>query len=96
MDIGSIFREMNEGISNKMLLQVTQYFVKGLYAMNEKVRRKIQAAIGEYNKLLIIAKKKLRWYGHISRSSDSAKIILQGKLKGKTRRDRQKKRSKDL
>ena len=32
---------------------------------NEEVRRKIQAAIGEYDELLTLVKKwKLRWYGH--------------------------------
>ena len=52
------------------------------HATNEEVRRKIQAAIGEYDELLTLIKKwKLRWYGHVSRSSGLAKIILQGKNK---------------
>ena len=52
------------------------------YVTDEEVRRKIQAAIGEYGELLTLAKKwKLRWYGHVSRSSGLAKIILQGKNK---------------
>ena len=42
---------------------------------NEEVRRKIQAAIGEYDQLLILVKKwKLRWFGHVSRSSGLAKV----------------------
>ena len=46
----------------------------------EEVRRKIQAATGEYGELLALVKKrKLRWFGHVSRSSGLAKIILQGK-----------------
>ena len=46
----------------------------------EEVRRKIQAAIGEYVKLLAMVKKrKLRWFGHVSMSSGLTKIILQGK-----------------
>ena len=46
----------------------------------EEVRRKIQAAIGEYVELLAMVKKrKLRWFGHVSRSSGLAKIIIQGK-----------------
>ena len=49
---------------------------------NEEVGRKIQAAIGEYGKLLTLVKKrKLRWFGRVSRSSGLAKIILQGKNK---------------
>ena len=60
-----------------------------------EVRRKIQAANGEYDKLLTLVKKqKLRWFGHASMSSGLAKTILQGTVKGKKRR-RQKKRSED-
>ena len=41
------------------------------HVTNEEVRRKIQAATGEYDELLILVKKrKLRWFGHhVSRSS---------------------------
>ena len=54
------------------------------HSTNEEVRRKIQAAIGEYDELLTLAKKrKLRWFGHVSMSSGSAKTILQGTVKGK-------------
>ena len=40
----------------------------------------IQAAIGEYDKLLTLEaeKWKLMWFGHISKSSGLAKTILQG------------------
>ena len=44
------------------------------HVTNEEVRRKIQAAIGEYDELLTLVKKrKLRWFGHVSRSSGLAK-----------------------
>ena len=37
------------------------------HVMNEEVRRKIQAAIGEYDELLtLIKKRKLRWFGYVS------------------------------
>ena len=50
------------------------------HVTNEEVRRKIQAAIGEYVELLTLVKKrKLRWFGHVSRSFGLAKITLQGK-----------------
>ena len=46
------------------------------HVTNEEVRRKIQAAIEEYDELLTLVKKrKLRWFGHVSRSSGLAKII---------------------
>ena len=39
----------------------------------EEVRRKIQAAIGDYDELLTLLKKrKLRWFGHVSRSSGAS------------------------
>ena len=41
------------------------------HVTNEEVRRKIQVAIGEYEELLtlVVKKQKLRWFGHVSRSS---------------------------
>ena len=67
------------------------------HVTNEEVRNRIQNAtgvqIGVYDDLLTMVKKrKLRWYGHISRSSGMAKTILQGTVKGVNRRGRQKKR----
>ena len=49
------------------------------HVTNKEVCRKIQAAIEEYDTLLTLVKKwKLRWFGHISKSSGLAKTILQG------------------
>ena len=46
---------------------------------NEEARNRIQNAIGVHDDLLTMLKKrKLRWCGHISRSSSMAKTILQG------------------
>ena len=59
---------------------------------DEKVCRTISAAIGQHGELLTLVKKrKLRWLGHVSRSSGLAKTILQDTVKGKRKRDRQKK-----
>ena len=53
------------------------------YVTNEEVCAKIQQAIGPREDLLTIVKRrKLQWYGHVSRSSDLAKTILQGTVKG--------------
>ena len=66
------------------------------HVTNEEVRRKIQAAVGKYDELLTLVKKrKLRWFGRVSRSSGLAKTILQGTVKGKRKRGRQKKRWED-
>ena len=52
------------------------------HVTNEEVRNRIQNANGVHNDLLTMVKKrKLRWYGHISRSSGIAKAILQGTVK---------------
>ena len=73
----------------------TQAFQMRCYRRQE-VRRQIQAAIGEYGELLTLVKKrKLRRFGHVSRSSGLAKTILQGTVKGKRKRGRQKKRWED-
>ena len=63
---------------------------------NEVVSAKIQQAIGPHEDLLTIVKRrKLQWYGHVSRSSGLAKIILQGTVKGESRHGRQRKRWED-
>ena len=59
-------------------------------------RAKIQQAIGPHEDLLTIVKRrKLQWYGHVSRSSGLAKTILQGTMKGGRRQGRQRKRWED-
>ena len=55
------------------------------HVTNGEVHRKIQAASGEYDELLsLVKKRKLRWFGHV-----------QGTVKGKRKRGRQKKRWED-
>ncbi|KAJ8388236.1 hypothetical protein AAFF_G00136070 [Aldrovandia affinis] len=51
---------------------------------------------GRHDDLLtIVEKRKLRWYGHITRSSGLAKTILQGTVQGGRKRGRPKKRWED-
>ena len=46
------------------------------HVTNEEVRAKTQQAIGPHEELLTTVKKrKLQWYGHVSRSSGLAKTI---------------------
>ena len=66
------------------------------HVTNEKVHAKIQQAIGPHENLLMIVKRrKVQWYGHVSRSSGLAKTILQGTVKGGRRQGRQRKRWED-
>ena len=66
------------------------------HVTNEEVRAKIQQAIGPHEDLLTIVKRrKLHWYGHVSRSSGLAKTILQGTVKGGRRQGGQGKRRED-
>ena len=49
----------------------------------EEVCAKIQQATGPHEDLLtMVERRKLQWYGHVSRSSGLAKTILQGTVKG--------------
>ena len=68
------------------------------HVTNEKVRAKIQQAIGPHEDLLTsVKRRKLQWYGHVSRSSGLAKKkkILQGTVKGGRRQGGQRKRWED-
>ena len=63
---------------------------------NEEVKRRIQQKIGPYKDLLNIVKsRKLKWYGHVTRSTGLAKTILQGTVPGGRRKGRQKKKWED-
>ena len=56
------------------------------------VRDRIRQAIGPFNDILTTVKKrKVKWFGHVSRSARLAKTILQGTVQGGRRRGRQKK-----
>ena len=83
MDPDCRVREKNAGFEMRCYLRLLNISYKD-HATNEEVRRKIQTAIGEYDELLTLVKKgKLRWFGHVSRSSGLAKTILQGTVKEK-------------
>ena len=66
------------------------------HVTNEEVCAKIQQASGPHKDILTMVKRRrLQWYGHISRSSGLAKTILQGTVKGGRRQGRQRKRWED-
>ena len=67
------------------------------HVTNEEVRAKIQQAIGPREDLLTMVKRrKLQWYGHVSRSSGLAKTTLQGTVRRGRRQGRQRKRREDI
>ena len=60
---------------------------------NPEVRSMIRKAIGPYEELLFTVKRrKMKWYGHVTRASGLAKTVLQGTVRGGRRRGRQRKR----
>ena len=64
--------------------------------INKEVKTRIEIAIGPYEHLLnSVKRRKLGWYGHVTRSSGMAKTILQGTVQGGRRRGRQRKRWED-
>ena len=65
------------------------------HVTNEEVRAKIQQAVGPYEDLTMVKRRKLQLYGHVSHSSGLAKTILQGTMKGGKRQGRQRKRWED-
>ena len=76
-------------ICNERLLGITY---KEL-ATNEEVSVKITQAVGEHIDLLTIVKRrKLKLYGHVTRSSGLAKAVLQGTVEGELKQGRPRKR----
>ena len=77
-----------------MLPQATTHLIQR--PCYQEVRAKIQQTIGPHEDLLtIVQRRKLQWYGHVSRSSGLAKTILQGTVKGGRRQGGQRKRWED-
>ena len=60
------------------------------HVTNQEVHVKIQQAIGPHEDLTVVKRRKLLWYGHVSRSSGLAKTILQGTAKRGRRQGTQK------
>ena len=65
------------------------------HVTNQEGSVKIQQEIGPHEDLTIVKRRKLQWYGHVSRSSGLAKTIWQGTVKAGRRQGRQRKRWED-
>ena len=95
MDPHSRAPKKNTSHGNEVLRKILRISFKD-HVTDEEVRTKIQQAIGPHEDLLTIVKRrKLQWYGHVSRSSGLAKTISQGTVKGGRRQGRQRKRWED-
>ena len=90
MDPHSRAPKKNTSHGNEVLPQDAMHLIQG-HATNKKVRAKIQQAIGPHEDLTILKRRKLQWYGYVSRSSGLTKTILQGTVKGGRRQGRQRK-----
>ena len=63
------------------------------HVTNIEVSRRITAAVGPQETLLnTVKRRKLMWFGHVTRSTGLSKIVLQGTVQGGRRRGRQRKR----
>ena len=68
-----------------------------VHVTNEEVHNRIRYEICQNEDLLTTVKRrKLKWYGHVSRSSGPSKTILQGTVNGGRRRGRQRKQWEDI
>ena len=95
MDPHSRAPKKNTSHENEVLPQDTTHLYKD-HVTNEEVGAKIQQAIGPHEDLLTMVKRrKLQWYGHVSRSSSLARTVLQGTVKGGRRQGRQRKSLED-
>ena len=63
---------------------------------SEDVRSRIRKAIEPYEEILsTVKRRKMKWYGHVTRASGFAKTVLQATVRGGRRRGRQRKRWED-
>ena len=65
------------------------------HVTNKEVHNRIKQAIGPYEDLTTVKRRKLKWYGHVSRTSSMIKSILEGTVRGARRRGRQGERWED-
>ena len=81
---------------NEVLPQDTMHLIQRPCYQRGSPCREIQQAIGPHKDLLIIVRRrKLKWYGHVFSSSGLAKTTLQGTVKGGRRQGGYKKRWED-
>ena len=55
----------------------------------------IRLKVGQYGDLTTVKKRKMKWYGHVTRANSLSTKVLQGSVQGGTRRGRQRKKWSD-
>ncbi|GFR64708.1 protocadherin-11 X-linked [Elysia marginata] len=80
-----------QAFENKCLRKLLRISYKD-HVTNESVRELVVAYVGPQEPLLATVKRrKLAWFGHVTRHDSLSKTILQGTVEGKCRRGRQRK-----
>ena len=87
ISLSSKIRLMRSLVISVLLYACESWTLLGIsyrdHITNNAVRDRIRQAIGPYDDILTTVKKrKLKWFGHVSRSSGLAKTILQGTVQG--------------
>ena len=94
MDPYSKAPKENTSHKNEVLHQDTMHLIQRP-CYQRGVLAKVQQAIGPQEDLTIVKRRKLQWYGHVSRSSGLTKTILQGTVKAGRRQGGRRKRWED-
>ena len=95
MDPHSRAPKKNTSHGNEVLSQDTTHLMQRPCYQRGSLCQDPASKIGPHEDLTIVKRCKLRWYGHVSRSSGLAKAILQGTVKGGRRQGKQRKRWED-
>ena len=85
----------NTGHGNKVLPQDTTHLIQKPFYQRGSPCQDPTGDRSTRNPLNIVKRRKLQWYGHVSRSSGLSKIILQGTVKRGRRQGRHRKRWED-
>ena len=92
MDPHSSAPKKNTGHGNEVLLQDTTHLIQRPCYQRGSPCQDPAGDRTTRGLLTIVKRRKLQWYGHVSRSSGLAKTILQGTVKGGRRLGGQRKR----
>ena len=87
ISLSSKIRLMRSLVISVLLCACESWTLLGIsyrdHITNNAVKDRIRQAIGPYDDIVTtVRKRKLKWFGHVSRSSGLAKTILQGTVQG--------------